>query len=242
METIRHLDVLSDYTRKRLAAKRSFLPTQCYDSLMRERAPASARTSGFVLVGGRSSRMGSDKAFLRTGLRAGDMCLAAHVAAVIASVCDAVSLVGDPGRYGEIGFRVIADDYPGLGPVGAIATALHSSDSKWNVAVACDMPAVSREILERILAAATSPQNDELHAVVPVTPDGRVHPLCAAYSLSALAGLREALERDDRKLTHVLSELRTLYLPCEDTGWARNVNTPEEWASYVDGQEQSAAH
>ena len=81
--------------------------------------------AGFVLVGGRSSRMGVDKAFLSCR----GISLAAHIASVLKTVTDTVSLVGDPARYGHLGIPVIADEYPGMGPVGAVITALRGSAS-----------------------------------------------------------------------------------------------------------------
>src|SRR6058998_1400393 len=95
--------------------------------------------AGFVLVGGRSSRMGRDKACLPLQGRT----LLEHVAAAVAAAAGSVTLVGSPERYQNLGFRVIADSLPGCGPLGGIHTALGASPADWNLIVACDMPGIS---------------------------------------------------------------------------------------------------
>src|ERR1019366_6470085 len=93
--------------------------------------------SGYVLAGGRSSRMGRDKA--RLPFRGCDLvsAVAAAVAAAVASVAGNVTLVGHP----EL--PSIPDRYPDGGPLGGILTALDHTAADWNLIVACDMPEVS---------------------------------------------------------------------------------------------------
>src|SRR5579862_3839386 len=95
--------------------------------------------AGFVLAGGRSRRMGRDKALLP--YRGAP--LIAHVAGTVEKVLDDsghVAIVGAPDRYRDLGYRVLADLFPGCGPLGGIVTALSLAESDWNLIVACDMP------------------------------------------------------------------------------------------------------
>ena len=57
----------------------------------------------------------------------------------------AATVVGRPETYQRIGLRAIADNWPGCGPLGGIATALRASDTEWNLIVACDLPYLTRE-------------------------------------------------------------------------------------------------
>ena len=78
------------------------------------------RHTGFVLVGGKSSRMGRDKALLPWNGRT----FAEHAAGIVAEACGSAALVGDPSLYGSFGYRVFADRFPGCGPIGGVLTAL----------------------------------------------------------------------------------------------------------------------
>jgi molybdopterin-guanine dinucleotide biosynthesis protein A len=76
--------------------------------------------AGWVLVGGRSRRMGTDKALIEIGHQP----LARRVAAEIGRICGMVSLVGDPAAYAGLGLPVVPDRFPGLGPLAGIEAAL----------------------------------------------------------------------------------------------------------------------
>lgn len=145
-----------------------------------------------MLVGGRSSRMGRDKALLPF---AGST-LAEFVARTVASVTGPVVLVGEPDRYHDLGYPVISDRYPGEGPLGGILAALDHTQSDWNLMVACDMPGISGEFLSRILEAAEKSTDDVL---LPIGPGGRPEPLCAAYHRRALKALESVLPRANGK-------------------------------------------
>src|ERR1700733_7787412 len=86
---------------------------------------AKSDRAAWILVGGRSSRMGTDKARADSGGRA----LALRVADQAAAVCGTVSLVGDPAKYGDLGLPVIADRFPGQGPLAGIEAALGTTAS-----------------------------------------------------------------------------------------------------------------
>src|SRR5277367_1066850 len=111
--------------------------------------------AGFVLAGGRSRRMGRDKAMLPYRGRP----LIAHVAETVEKVLYGsghATIVGQPDRYRDLGYRVLADLYPDCGPLGGIVTALQQSAADWNLVVACDMPNLAeadlRELLDRTAA------------------------------------------------------------------------------------------
>lgn len=179
--------------------------------------------AGYVLVGGRSSRMGTDKALIPfRGLP-----LAGYVADQLARVADPVSLVGDPARYANVGYPTIADEYPGAGPLGAIITGLRSSKANWNLMVACDLPRVHGEFFASLVEKI---RHTSAEAVIPVTPDGREQVLCAAYRRDALVTLTSVMETGERKLRNAILKLRAEYWVLDSAVWLVNVNTPEEWA------------
>jgi molybdopterin-guanine dinucleotide biosynthesis protein A len=177
-----------------------------------------ATTAGFILAGGESSRMGVDKGLLEI---AGEPMIL-RAAQLVESVAGAQPVVvGTPEKYRDLGLRAIADDWPGCGPLGGIATALRASDADWNLVVACDLPYLTREWLEYLLQRARDSAEE---AVVPMnlTPENKrgAEPLCAMYHKGCEPTLRRALERGVRKVTDGLAELRV------------EVIEPKEWKGF----------
>ncbi len=181
---------------------------------------------GFVLVGGRSSRMGRDKALLPYRGRA----LVESVASTVADAAGAAVLVGTPEIYGGYGYSAIPDLYPGEGPLGGILTALAHSRSDWNLVVACDMPGLNGDVLRRLFASV---EDAVPGAVLPVGPSGRAEPLCALYHISARVALERAFERGIRKVVDALETVPIHRIAVPDAAVFDNVNTPEDWAHYA---------
>ncbi len=180
-----------------------------------------------MLAGGESSRMGKDKALLpfRGGVLAG------HVASVVAAAAGSAVLIGDPRKYGGLGYPVLADRQAGAGPLGGIASALSYTAADWNLVMACDMPAVAAEFLRDLLDAAEAAGAD---ALVPAGPSGRPEPLCAVYHRDCLAAFNRALAAGVRRVTEALAGLRVRAWTVDDAARFENLNTPEEWACYHD--------
>jgi molybdopterin-guanine dinucleotide biosynthesis protein A len=187
--------------------------------------PARKR-AGYVLVGGRSSRMGRDKALLP--FRGGT--LARAVAREVELAAGSVLLVGNPGRYGSIGYPIVPDVYPGEGPLGGILTVLQHTRADWNLVVACDMPEVKAPFLRELLDAA---EELELDALLPAGPSGLPEPLCAVYHRSSRQLLYRAFSDGVRKISAALEGLRTALYPVTESEHFQNVNTPEDWAGYA---------
>lgn len=184
---------------------------------------------GFVLAGGKSCRMGQDKALLPFGERT----LAVWVAERVQQVCREVSIVGDPVKYATWGIPIIEDVIPGQGPLGGIHAALRHSDARFTLVVGCDMPYVSPEFLRLLLRIA---QEAEADAVIPESEEFGYQPLCAVYTPACLPPIEEALGKERRKISDVLGRLRLRLVRCEE--WKpfdpegrlfQNVNTPEDY-------------
>jgi len=180
------------------------------------------RRTGFVLVGGQSSRMGRDKALLPYHGRT----LAEHIASIVLEAAGSVALIGSPSQYGGLGFPVHDDDYPWRGPMGGVATALRVSGAEWNLVVACDMPAITVELLRVLLDRARDPAN----CVAATGPDGEPEPLCAVYHARSLAAIKRAIQGNRLKMKELVKELQPVLCAEIDPGSLANLNTPKEWA------------
>jgi molybdopterin-guanine dinucleotide biosynthesis protein A len=179
--------------------------------------------AGFVLVGGHSSRMGRDKAFLRWHSRFMVELMADQVASCVGNV----ALIGDRERYGGFGIDCFPDLHPGLGPLGGIEAALESKRGELNLIVACDMPDLESASLLKLLQRA---EMNDAQCVAARDENGLIHPLCAVYRSSCLPVIRGALEAGRLKLLDVLEQLGAVTLAIGQR--ISNVNTPEEWSAW----------
>jgi molybdopterin-guanine dinucleotide biosynthesis protein A len=193
---------------------------------------------GVVLAGGASRRMGRDKAALRIG---GQPLLRRSVGRLRVALAEVI-VVGSPALAPLVPeTRIVADDWPGLGPLGALATALRALEegavgdrAGWALLVACDMPFTQPALLRAMARLAlTSP---EAQAVALRGPGGR-EPLHAVYARACLPlALARLSAGDDTSLRGLLTALRVREVAPEDAqrldplGRSTfNANTPEEW-------------
>ena len=93
---------------------------------------------GFILVGGQSSRMGSDKSQLVFGKQTG----VEHIAAALRPLTRTVRLVGSRDQGDAAGLQNIPDTHERWGALGGIQAALAACQSEWAVIAACDLPLV----------------------------------------------------------------------------------------------------
>jgi molybdopterin-guanine dinucleotide biosynthesis protein A len=185
------------------------------------------RRTGFILVGGASTRMGQDKALLPYR----GSTLVEHIAATVVAAAGSAVLVGNPEKYSRFGYPVIADPIAGAGPLAGLCAALSATHADWNLVVACDMPAVSAGFLGALLDAAERSGAD---ALLPVGPSGRPEPLCAVYHRRALPAIRQALECGVRKVLQGLAGLSLETWQVWNTEHFENCNTPREWLSFLE--------
>src|SRR6202790_4788062 len=101
---------------------------------------------GFVLAGGRSSRMGAGPGKDKVFLEFGGQTLLDRALSVMGTVCDRVAIVGDPTKFAKYD-SVVADIFPGCGSLAGIHAALVHSSAELNLMLAVDMPFVSVELL-----------------------------------------------------------------------------------------------
>jgi molybdopterin-guanine dinucleotide biosynthesis protein A len=189
--------------------------------------------AGYVLAGGNSTRMGTDKALLQID----GMVLAQRAAALVQRAAGNATLVGDPEKYSRLGFAVIPDRRPGNGPLGGMEAALMYTASEWNLIVACDMASLRSDFLESLCAAAEA-LSDEADCLVPVSPDQRQQPLSALYRRRCVTAFSQALDAGIRKVTGVIATLNMRLWQTSDALVFQNINTPEEWNRYVNGRTQ----
>ncbi|MFV0389337.1 MAG: molybdenum cofactor guanylyltransferase [Pyrinomonadaceae bacterium] len=134
--------------------------------------------SGYVLAGGRSRRMGRDKAFLTIG----DKSFAENSISILSSVCkNRVKFVVNADQATFLkrfpaGSETIFDTYKNRGPVGGIHAALRDCKIKFAIVIAVDLPFIQPTLIEELAQQAFKTNN----SVVAVSEDGRI-PLCCTF-------------------------------------------------------------
>jgi molybdopterin-guanine dinucleotide biosynthesis protein A len=187
-------------------------------------SPGTGTVAGIVLAGGKSSRLGFDKALLRVN---GEI-LAQWLPDRLAAWCSPVALVVDrPQRY-AVAVRQLVDHAPDAGPLAGIAAGLQGLAVPAFVC-ACDMPLLQPALLRRLLVAL-----DGYDLAIPER-DGRLEPLCAVYAVSCLPVIQRLLRDRRLRANAVASEVPTRIL--REPEWRAidpegdsflNINTPAD--------------
>jgi len=185
-------------------------------------------TLGCILAGGRSRRMGADKA----GLALGGRPLVAHVVARLRPQCDALVIAGPTAApaLAATGLGVAEDALPGaLGPLAGVLTALRRAGERFAFVVTApvDTPFLPADLVARLHAA----RGDA--AIVTAASGERVHHVVALWSTALADDLEHALERDGvRRVEAFVARHRAASARWATTGGDPfdNVNTPVDLA------------
>jgi molybdopterin-guanine dinucleotide biosynthesis protein A len=183
--------------------------------------------TAFILAGGKSSRMGSDKAFLRLE----NETLLARALRAADTAAREVRIVGEASKFASYG-RVVEDVYRGRGPLGGIHAALLSSTTELNLMLAVDLPFVKSKFLEYLLLRA-----QESGAMVTVPrAGGGLQPLCAIYRRGFANVAEKSLSEGKNKIDPLFAGVETCVIEENELAGAgfsaemfRNLNTPEEF-------------
>ena len=169
----------------------------------------------FILIGGKSSRLGTDKALVEIrGKTLAERSAKTIETALCPNRINFVSRSEDQFNtdlFSKLGYQVIADLRPGFGAWSGIHTAVADAQSDWIFLSACDNPMVSPEFL-KLLADSIVDGDD---AVAVRQPDGRLQPLFAFYrARPTLAVVEKILATNERlpPLTTIFDSLKTRIL------------------------------
>lgn len=183
--------------------------------------------TGFVVAGGRSERMGRDKALLPWA----ESTLLEHALARLRAVCaDVRILAGAEARYAGYGAPVHTDLVRDAGPLGGVHAGLQNLGAAFGLFLGVDTPLIPPALLGALVGAAPG-----FDAVVPVV-GGRPEPLCAVYGEGCREPVRRRLAAGERKMTSFWPEVRVRTLAEDELAafgdpgeMFRNLNTPEDY-------------
>src|SRR5271170_7131553 len=189
--------------------------------------------SAVVLAGGRSTRMGTDKSFLRVGQ---ELLLERQLRCLRGTGAAELLISGRRDvDYSSLGAAVIYDQHPGCGPLAGVAAALKSSSCSIVFVLAVDMPAMIPAMLNKILFRCT----DNL-GCVPLDHDG-FQPLAAAYPETALPLAEQCLKDGELSMQRFVKRameqglVQPLKIEPPEQVYFANWNQPSDWIADVSG-------
>lgn len=189
-----------------------------------------SEVAAFILAGGKSTRMGSDKAFVVLSGRT----LLARMLDLAREVSRNVHIVGDRSKFAAFA-RVVEDSFLNCGPLGGIHAALRASNSDLNLVLAVDVPFVSLALLQYIITRAKSFPDA---TVIAPRAAGGLQPLCAIYRREFAEVAEKSLREQRYKIDALFDLVRAQIITeseLEAAGFSprvfRNLNTPQDLAA-----------
>ena len=175
----------------------------------------------YILSGGKSRRMGSDKALkLFQGKTFLD-----QVAFELGKVSPSVKVVANHQKYVPLGYASIADNYQEIGPLAGIETALKDSSTEYTWIVSCDSPAVTSRFFEWLF----SEWNKGTDAVYPIV-NGKALPLMGIFKTELHSYFENLIHTGERRVMKTLQSLncKSVEVPLDLEHQLYNINTQEE--------------
>lgn len=182
------------------------------------------KTSAYILAGGKSSRMGTDKGLLLLdGKR-----LVEHVATTLMNAGLEVTIVSDHADYQSLNYRVIPDLLKGYGPAGGVYTAMKDAQTDQLLFCTCDAPSVSTALIDGLL------KNSGLADVLLVKHMDRPEPFPLLIRRSCLNHWETGIKNGVLKMMQLINLNYYRLLDIEtDLGLhpdvLANINTPEDY-------------
>jgi molybdopterin-guanine dinucleotide biosynthesis protein A len=156
------------------------------------------RNTGIILAGGKSKRMGQDKAFMDVNGKA----MIQHVIDNIKPLCNQILISANQEEYKKFNYPVIKDIIKDAGPAGGIISCLQHSLNRKNIIIPCDMPYASMEFLERLLRLSTGFE-------ITVPKAGKmIQPLCGIYLKDVYYKFKTLVEEGEHTLQHLLKHFK----------------------------------
>lgn len=180
-----------------------------------------------VLAGGKSSRMGQDKAFVQVG---GQTMIELILKKLTALFClPPIVISNAPDKYADLDVRVERDRLPDKGPLSGIHAGLYYAPSPFIFVFGCDMPLLNAAFIRQMTTQA------EGYDLLVSEYGGYYHPLHAIYSQCCLQPIEAMLKQDDRKLSHLFARVKAGFIgseaieriPSAGQSFA-NINTPAD--------------
>lgn len=186
-----------------------------------------SQIAGYILAGGKSTRMGSDKGMLPLNKSV----FIAHIVQTLkAASVESITIVSSNTDYDFLNCNRINDVYPGKGPVGGIFTALRHSTTAYNIILSVDIPLISADVINWLIA-----NRNEEKQITQVRVGDKTNPLIAVYNKDLVSIFEDHIKKDQLKLIGIVDSIphQTIAIPKKWTALLQNINTKEDYQNLL---------
>ena len=181
-----------------------------------------------ILAGGKSTRMGKNKALLTINEKR----FIDKIADELGSFSEVLISAATKGVYEDMGLRVVYDEHEDIGPLEGIYQLLNAASEEYVFICAADMPFVTKELVSYIQEFVCSDYDCYV-----LMDEDHIHPLCGIYSKKMLGQVRACIESGNYRLMKLLNGVRTKYIKLQYTSFdkkvVKNINTRAEYKELV---------
>lgn len=181
------------------------------------------KITGYILAGGQSSRMGTDKGLVLFG----DKPLVQYSIDLAKVVCNDIFIGTNNDEYSKFGYNLIHDIVVGKGPIGGLHAALKNTEQDYIFLLSCDIPYGSLNVAKLLIEELS-----DFEIVVPIWGKGKIEPLFGFYSKTILPIVEQQIKTENFKMIDLLNECNTLFFNIDSATNGsivfKNFNSPED--------------
>lgn len=180
--------------------------------------------SAAILAGGKSSRMGENKALLKIGRDR----IIDKLTKELGMFSELLVSVASKGDYEDLGLKLVYDENRDIGPIEGLRRVLSAAENEYVFVCAVDMPNITAEFV-RCLSLFTK-SGDDCYVI---TDEDHIQPLCAIYKKSCLPVIEKLISEGNYRLRKIFDAVSTVYISIEDLNFTKktvkNINTREDY-------------
>ena len=184
--------------------------------------------TGIIVAGGKSSRMGTDKGFLKINGKT----FMERIIKVLKPLVNDIIIVSNNSDYDTFGHRRVEDIIGNSGPLAGLYTGLCHSETEYNLVLSCDVPLLNSKVLNILLEGI-----DDVSEVIQLKSKDSTLPLIAIYQKHCLHRCLELLQNGERRLQVAVEGFttKTILLDTSLEKYVKNINTMEQFKSMENG-------
>ena len=177
--------------------------------------------TGIILAGGKSSRMGSDKGFLKLN----GSTFVSHIIEAIKPMVNEIIVVSNNSDYDVFNLKRVNDIIEDAGPLAGLYTGLFHSKTEFNLVLSCDIPFINTAVLKQLIEGF----DDDFDAIQLQSQD-KTMPLIAMYKRQWMHQFLKLLQNDKRRLRIAVEQLhtKTITIDSEWDQYVENINTMDQ--------------